>query len=91
MGGLSADQLRQFQASGSVELQDATEGVFVAADRVTYERDREILAILGSHRQDAQIVQQRPGRSPTIWKGQRAFYNLATNQLELQGSTVGSR
>jgi len=86
MGGLSAERLRQFQATGSVQLQDETEKLSLLADRVVFERDREILAIYGTQTRPAQILQRRKGQARGTIKVERAFYNLATGVLE--GSNV---
>ncbi len=83
MGRLSSDRLRQFQASGSVVLQDQVEGLSVTADSVVYERPRQILAISGSKQRKAQIITQKPGRLPNQVATERLFYNLATGKLEL--------
>jgi lipopolysaccharide export system protein LptA len=88
MGRLSSDRLRQFQASGSVILQDQVEGLSVTADSVVYERPRQILAISGSKQRKAQIITQKPGRLPNQVATERLFYNLATGKLELVQTTV---
>jgi lipopolysaccharide export system protein LptA len=88
MGRLSSDRLRQFQASGSVVLQDQVEGLSVTADSVVYERPRQILAISGSRQRKAQIITQKPGRLPNQVATERLFYNLATGKLELVQTTV---
>ncbi|MBU0717665.1 MAG: hypothetical protein KJ749_05395 [Planctomycetes bacterium] len=82
MGGLSADRLRQFQASGSVRLHDETEKLSLAADRVVYERGRQLLSIHGLPQQPFRFTQQKPGKLPINVNGERAFYDLATGELE---------
>ncbi len=92
MGGLSSDQLRQFQASRSVTLQDQTAYLpEVTADRIVYERDRNILSIFGAPGREARIVRQKPGEAPSISKVQRAFYDLENNRLEAQGGSHQGR
>ena len=92
MGGLSADRLRQFQASGEVELQDSTAGLFVAADRLTYERNREILTILGALGRPFRLTLQRPNEPPKMASGEYVIYNIATRQIEsLRGSKFEGR
>ncbi len=88
MGRLSSDRLRQFQASGSVVLQDQVEGLSVTADSVIYERPRQILAISGTKQRKAHIVTQKPGKLPNQVTTERLFYNLATGKLELVQTTV---
>ena len=88
MGRLSSDRLRQFQAAGSVILQDQVEGLFVTADSIIYERPRQILAISGSKQRKAHIVTQKPGKLPNQVTTERLFYNLATGKLELVQTTV---
>ena len=82
MGGLSGDRLRQFQASGSVELQDETENLWLLADRLVFERDRQILAIYGLPNQRARIYRYGKGTAHGTIQVERAFYNLATGELE---------
>ena len=88
MGRLSSDRLRQFQAAGSVVLQDQVEGLSVTADSVIYERPRQILAISGTKQRMAHIVTQKPGKLPNQVTTERLFYNLATRKLELVQTTV---
>jgi hypothetical protein len=88
MGRLSSDRLRQFQAAGSVVLQDQVEGLSVTADSVIYERPRQILAISGTKQRKAHIVTQKPGKLPNQVSTERLFYNLATGKLELVRTTV---
>jgi len=88
MGRLSSDRLRQFQASGSVILQDQVEGLSVTADSVIYERPRQILAISGTKQRKATIITQKPGKLPNQVTTERLFYNLATGKLELVQTTV---
>jgi hypothetical protein len=88
MGRLSSDRLRQFQAAGSVVLQDQVEGLSLTADSVIYERPRQILAISGTKQRKAHIVTQKPGKLPNQVTTERLFYNLATGKLELVQTTV---
>ncbi|MHC4697566.1 MAG: hypothetical protein ACYTFA_12575 [Planctomycetota bacterium] len=88
MGRLSAGLLRQFQANGSVEIQDETEGLHLTADRVVYERERDILAIHGTPQREAQIWVQKPGELPTNVKSARMFYDVQTGRVEASGTTV---
>ena len=91
MGRLSAARLRQFQASGDVVIQDKTEGLHVNADRVVFERERELLAIFGAPRTPARIVVQRPNQLPTHITTQRTFYDLNTGKIEASGIRVSGR
>lgn len=88
MGRLSSDRLRQFQAAGSVVLQDQVEGLSVTAETIIYERARQILAIAGTKQRMAHIVTQKPGKLPNQVTTERLFYNLATRKLELVQTTV---
>ena len=83
MGKLSADRLRQFQASGSVELQDETENLSLMADRLVFERDRQLLEIHGSATQRARIYRYGKGTGRGMVQVERAFFNLATGELEM--------
>ncbi len=91
MGRLSAAQLRQFQAIGTVKIQDETEGISLTADRVVYERDRDILAIYGTKQRPAQIWVQKPGELPTHFSAARMFYDVNTGSVEASGATVTGR
>ena len=82
MGRLSADRLRQFHASGSVRLQDPTEGLSLTASDVVYEKDRDLLLVQGDTRRTAHIVLQRPGQFPREYVAERFSYNLKTNRAE---------
>ncbi len=83
MGRLSADRLRQFQASTSVVLQDDSEGLYLTADRVVYWADRDVLAVDGTRERPVHITTQKPGRLPNQLTVERLFYNLATGETEL--------
>ncbi|MGB2984976.1 MAG: hypothetical protein WBE26_03755, partial [Phycisphaerae bacterium] len=91
MGRLSADQLRQFQASGSVMLQDQAEGLWLTAEDVIYEQQRKILVIHGTPQRKAHIITQKPGQLPNRVTVERLFYNLATGRVELSSPTLNAR
>ena len=91
MGRLSVDQLRQFQASGSVVLQDVSEGLSLTADRVVYWRDRNLLAVYGSERLSARIVTQKPAQLPNQVTVDRLFYDLNTGRMEMSKPTLTAR
>ncbi|UCE60927.1 MAG: hypothetical protein JSU63_04080 [Phycisphaerales bacterium] len=91
MGRLSAAQLGQFQASGSVEIRDETEGLTVSAGRVVYERGRDLLAIYGTPQRRAQIVVQKPGELPKHVQTERMFYDLKQGTIEAKGTGVTGR
>ena len=91
MGRLSSDRLRQFQATGSVSLQDFTEGLSLTAGRVVYEQQRKILAIYGTLQSKAHIVTQRPGRLPNQVSAERLFFNLSTGRVEATKPAVKAR
>ncbi len=82
MGGLSAGRLRQFQALGNVQLQDPVERLWLSAESLGFERDRELLAVHGSQSRKARIVLQRTGEYPQDYSAERFFYNLATKVIE---------
>ncbi len=91
MGRLSADRLKQFRATGSVVLQDESEGLSLTADRLIYWKDRELLGIYGSPRRRARIVTQKPGQLPHQATVERLFYNLATRKLEVSKPGLKAR
>ncbi len=91
IGGLSADRLQQFEATGSVILQDETEGLSVTADRIVYWNDRDVLAIYGMPERKAHIVIRKPGELPSQAEVERLFYNLRTGEMELSRPTLRSR
>jgi len=82
MGGLSADRLRQFQAAGSVRLQDQMEGLWVAAETILYDKERSLLSVYGGGQNKAQIVIQKPSAFPQTHSASRFFYNLTTHAVE---------
>lgn len=87
IGRLSAAGLRQFEASGTVQLQDETEGLSVLADRIVFERTRQILSIDANEPRKARLVKQQPGQLPYQVTVNRLVYNLATGQVELSQPT----
>ncbi|MCH7596822.1 MAG: hypothetical protein IID35_09720, partial [Planctomycetes bacterium] len=88
MGRLSTERLRRFRATGNVILQDKVERLWISADDLTYERDRMILAIVGTKRHKARIVKREEGKLPTQISVERLFYNLKTGQPELRGADI---
>ncbi len=91
MGRLSANRLRQFQATGSVVLQDQTEGLSLTAERVLYWKDRDLLGIYGTSQRFAHIVTQRPGRLPNQLQVERMFYELGSGDWQLTKATLRTR
>ena len=85
MGRLSADRIRRFQAHGNVELQDPAQGLWLSAIRVIYENDRNLLAIHGSQRLPAHIIQRRRGEFPVDIRAKRFYYNTSTGKIEASG------
>ncbi|MEK6677699.1 MAG: hypothetical protein AABZ47_18855, partial [Planctomycetota bacterium] len=83
MGKISSDRLRQFQATGSVVLEDPMEGLSLSGDSVAFEKDRSLLAIHGSSTRPARVILQKPGEYPQDITTQRCFYNFATHSIEL--------
>jgi hypothetical protein len=82
MGRISADRLKQFQASKSVTLQDMSLGLWLSADRLTYERDRDLLEIRGTLSQPAKINIQDASGSYTATEAALLFYNIRTQKIE---------
>ena len=91
VGGLSAGRLKQFQAFGSVVLQDEVEGLSVTADRIVFWNDRDLLGIYGNSEAKAHIVMRRPGELPTQVSVERLFYNLRTGDSEVSQPFLRSR
>ena len=65
MGGLSSERMRQFQASGSVSLQDRK--MSLTADEVLYERERNFLEVHGTRQRKAVVVIREPGEQPQLY------------------------
>jgi len=80
MGNLSSERLQQFQAVGSVVLQDR--GVSLTAHKVVYERDRSLLEILGRPHRPAHITIQEPGELPKESSADRFIYDITTGRLD---------
>ncbi len=91
VGGFSAGRLKQFQAFGSVVLQDEVEGLSVTADRIVFWNDRDLLGIYGNSVAKADIVMRRPGELPTQVSVERLFYNLRTGDSEVSKPFLRSR
>ena len=91
MGGLTTSGLSQFKATRNVSIQDKTEGLSLAADRVEYMRDRSLLAIYGTPQNKADIVIQRQGQFPRKMAVERCFYNLETGSVEISKSSFSGR
>lgn len=91
MGRLSAAQLKQFEAKGSVVLQDQSEGLSVVSERLVYWKDRRLLAIYGTPQRKANIVIQKPGELPNQVSVKHLFYNLATGELEVSKPRLKAR
>jgi len=91
MGRIRTDALRQFEARGSVVLQDPTEGLNLWADQVIYERPREILMIHGSAARKARIIKQEPGRLPNQLHVERLIYDLATGKFQLLDTRISGQ
>lgn len=82
LGGLSAERLRQFQANGSVTLQDQTEGLSLQAQSVVFEKQRNLVQVYGTAERLAHIVIQRRNENPHVFYTERFFYDLVTHQGE---------
>ncbi len=83
MGRLSTASLRQFEASGNVRLNDTSEGLQVWADKIIYEKPRQLLAIYGDRARKARIIKRRSQRLPLQLDVERLFYNLKTGLPEI--------
>ncbi len=83
MGRLSTASLRQFEANGQVRLNDTSEGLQVWADKIIYEKPRQLLAIYGERTHKARIIKRRPQRLPLQLDVERLFYNLKTGLPEI--------
>ncbi|RME39518.1 MAG: hypothetical protein D6788_05250 [Planctomycetota bacterium] len=91
MGGLRSERIKQFQAEGTVALQDQGEGLSLKADRVVYWKDRNGLAVYGTRRRPARIVLVKPNRLPQQATVEKLFYNFETGRLELFGADLKGR
>ncbi|MFQ5495602.1 MAG: hypothetical protein ACE5EX_09505, partial [Phycisphaerae bacterium] len=91
LGGLRSDRLRQFEATGSVSLQDSTENLYVTADRVVYWKDSELLGIFAHGDRRAHISKKPPGQLPNQVSVKRMFYNLRTGELEAAKPAMDAR
>ncbi len=89
MGRIGSQSLRQFQARGQVQLTDDTEGIWIIADELTYERDRSGLIIQGTFQEPARVT-TRTSASGRLSEArcESGFYNLKTKKLEGTGVHV---
>jgi hypothetical protein len=75
---LSGNEVRNFTAEGKVYVHDS--GVTAIARTITYSRADNLLQILGTETDPAQIYDEREGRPGTI-TGSRIVWDMATNKI----------
>jgi hypothetical protein len=85
MGGLSAEGITRFQATGNVVLKDEVESVmnWITATELTYDRPRNLIIVSGVPKEHARIVRQEPGKLPMHLYVENAFYDPATGKATL--------
>ncbi|MFH0980247.1 MAG: hypothetical protein V2A79_01745 [Planctomycetota bacterium] len=88
IGGLSGNQVGGFTASGGVYFEDA--GVSVASRTITFDRERNLLQILGTRQQPAELIDQRHGRYRSI-RGPTIYWERDTDRIEAPRSTIHVR
>ncbi|MCP4246164.1 MAG: hypothetical protein GY778_03865, partial [bacterium] len=86
-GRMSGFELSRFEATNRVHFQDG--GIVVGAHRISFDADRNELAIRGRRNAPAEIYDQR-GQFRAM-KGPAFFWNRATNQIDAPNSTMIGR
>jgi hypothetical protein len=78
VGRINARSLRQFQALGDVELEDSSKQLWVHCEELVFEKDRELLRILGS---PAEYVLRPDDGPPTTAKADEVDFDTRTNRV----------
>ncbi|MCH7813954.1 MAG: hypothetical protein IID40_08030 [Planctomycetes bacterium] len=86
-GRMSGFELSRFEATKRVHFQDG--GIVVGAYRISFDAERNELAIRGSRNAPAEIYDQR-GQFRAM-KGPAFFWNRDTNQIDAPNSTMIGR
>ena len=85
LGGASGNEVASFAASGGVYFEDS--GVSVTCRTVTFDRERNLLQILGTRRHPAELIDQRRGRYRSI-RGPTIYWERDTDRIEAPRSTI---
>ncbi len=85
LGGVSGNEVASFAASGGVFFEDS--GVSVTCRTVTFDRERDLLQILGTRQQPAELIDQRHGQYRSI-KGPTIYWERDTDRIEAPRSTI---
>lgn len=83
--GMSGNEIYSFSASGGVYFEDS--GVSVTCRTVTFNRERELLQVLGTREQPAELIDQRRGQY-TSYKGPTIYWERDTDRIEAPRSTI---
>ncbi|MCP4590954.1 MAG: hypothetical protein GY842_09425 [bacterium] len=85
VGPMSGNRVSSFTASGGVFFEDS--GVSVNCRTVTFDRERNLLQILGTRSQPAELIDQRRGRYRSI-VGPTIYWERDTDRIEAPRSTI---
>ena len=85
LGGVSGNEVASFAASGGVYFEDS--GVSVTCRTITFDRERNLLQILGTRRYPAELIDQRRGRYRSI-RGPTIYWERDTDRIEAPRSTI---
>jgi len=79
VGRINARSLRQFQALGHVVLQDFSKQLWLSCDELVFEKDRELLRILGSPSALAEYVLRHDDGTITTLKAEELDFDTRRN------------
>jgi len=85
VGGISGNEVSSFTSSGGVYFEDS--GVSVTCRTITFDRERDLLQILGTRNQPAELIDQRGGRYRSI-RGPTIYWERDTDRIEAPRSTI---
>lgn len=86
-GRLSGNEVDAFNANGQVYFEDS--GISAIANEITYSRNENVLQILGTDTEHAELFDQR--KRFTSLKGPKFFWDRATNQIKAPKSRGNMR
>ncbi|MCK4659300.1 MAG: hypothetical protein KAV82_07230 [Phycisphaerae bacterium] len=88
IGGVSGNEVAGFAASSGVYFEDS--GVSVICRTVTFDRERNLLQLLGTRQQPAELIDQRNGQYRSI-TNPVIYWERDTNRIEAPHSTIRIR
>ncbi len=87
LGDVSGNEVASFTASGGVYFED---GVSLTSRTVNFDRERNLLQILGTKRDPAELIDQRHGRYRSI-RDPAIYWERDTDRIEAPRATIRVR